>query len=111
MVTASLTSKGTKMAKEPTDLELMNSPSTWPQNPYLPLQKGNVKAARDMESKIAAGEISFEMAMLIRPPLEFGFLVEGFGPLVFLGNYEKGSKRHVKYESLQAIIADGWQID
>ena len=46
------------------------------------------------------------------PNIEYGFMMKGFGAIVFIGDGEAiKSTRHIKYPNFAAILADNWQLD
>jgi hypothetical protein len=73
-----------------TDLELMSDAARWPLRPRLPL-------TRD----VAGGWP------------ELGFLCEGQGAKVFLGDVVDNAEscESLSYVSFAAAVADGWRVD
>jgi len=73
----------------------IDNPSTWPLYPVLPL----ARTSRNW-------------------PRELGFIVAGAGPIVFKGNVLDALPRvdlsdypTTEYETVGAILADGWEPD
>ena len=97
----------------------LQDPTCWEKRPYLPLRRGtpeNIAAFDLIYKRICSGLITpAEFVRLALPEIELGFLIEDFGPMVFVGNVfiqtATPSKRHIKYPSFDAIIDDGWESD
>jgi hypothetical protein len=96
------------------ELKLMQNPDRW-QDDTLSLYRGdeeNIKKMEEIAESLDNGSMTKqEFLDGDLPELEFGFLMKGFGPIVFLGNVTKQSKRHITYPNLQAILAAGWHVD
>lgn len=74
-------------------LAMMRNPEWWPRRPVLPLRK------RDDDT-----EADF--------PYRLGFLVEGKGPVVYIGCIFTGiADARLKFRSLEQVVASGWEVD
>ena len=103
-----------------TDLQMMNDPTTWAKTPYLPLRRGSKEALALMDKVVDEGVASPTLcedaekmqAFADKKELEFGFLIDWTGSLVHLGLWQENTNgKHIKYDSFEDILADGWEID
>jgi len=76
-------------------VEMMRRPNIWPQWPILPLNKGRLPALQEGLYLDAEG---YENTVVLCNL----FLFDGGK----MESYEK-----VKYDSIEAVVADGWEVD
>ena len=74
---------------------VLSNPSTWPLRPLLPLSRSGADAWP-----------------------ELGFLVASGGPVVYRGSIydippglDLSGFKSTEYETLDAVLADGWRVD
>ncbi len=92
------------MARDPnegiSDLQFISEPARWPNVVILPVKK-----------HIATGKMP-QMGLVMQPSRELPRLAPH--PVVYLGNMwdpELKISDVIEYESLEALVADGWVVD